>query len=247
MEISQLINPLPGLYRYTPLPNDEDYIRLFALAALGDPEDAISGIFVTARRSDFDSDYEALSYTWNGNVKSHGVIVDDLYMCITVNLFAALRRLRSGQPRRLWIDAICINQNDDAEKTIQIAQMSHIFMDARRVVAWIGEDSPDREGKMSFDFCEWFCSPDVTAKREILNYDEHGERRQARQVHELFDAEIDLYCKTYSHPQIGSCDRNILRLLERPWFYRKWVIQEVYLGREVIAVRSMDSSLVCVD
>lgn len=38
----------------------------------------------------------------------------------------------------LWIDAICINQSDFAERAIQVGQMHQIFSNAGIVYAWIG-------------------------------------------------------------------------------------------------------------
>ena len=92
--------------------------------------------------------YEALSYAW-GSVSTS----DDIEICeatnpdqtggslpITRNLFDALQRLRTEAPRLLWIDALCINQDDLEEKGNQVARMGHIYRNASRVVVWLGED-----------------------------------------------------------------------------------------------------------
>jgi hypothetical protein len=57
----------------------------------------------------------------------------------TTNLFSALVRLRKQDvPRTFWVDAICINQGDDAEKTHQLALMGRIYKEAARAVVWLG-------------------------------------------------------------------------------------------------------------
>ena len=55
------------------------------------------------------------------------------------NLYLALLHLRSRiLPLALWVDAICINQKDTAERNAQVALMSFIYMRAMKVVAWLG-------------------------------------------------------------------------------------------------------------
>ena len=59
---------------------------------------------------------------------------------MTENLAAALRRLRrTVEPRWLWIDAICIDQNIIAEKSQQVAMMGEIYKRANVVLIWLGE------------------------------------------------------------------------------------------------------------
>lgn len=59
---------------------------------------------------------------------------------ITQNLYAALLRLRDhGCSRTLWVDAVCINQEDEKEKEKQIPLMAEIYAKAFRVVVWLGE------------------------------------------------------------------------------------------------------------
>lgn len=86
--------------------------------------------------------YEALSYTWGAEIFSCPIIVNGVEFFVTENLDAALRHLRltdsssGGVKRYLWVDALCINQFDMQEKSIQVSRMSTIYKKARRVVAW---------------------------------------------------------------------------------------------------------------
>ncbi|KAI4866215.1 heterokaryon incompatibility protein-domain-containing protein [Hypoxylon rubiginosum] len=81
--------------------------------------------------------YEALSYTWGAPVFSHPVQINGIEFFITKNLDSALRHLRLPDAARyLWVDAICINQFDVKEKSIQVGRMFSIYQKARRVVAW---------------------------------------------------------------------------------------------------------------
>jgi hypothetical protein len=67
---------------------------------------------------------------------------------ITVNLHEALRQLQTDQPVRLWVDAICINQKDDSEKSNQVKQMKEIYKDATAVFAWLGPAADDSDVAM---------------------------------------------------------------------------------------------------
>ncbi|KAH8660465.1 ankyrin repeat-containing domain protein [Xylariales sp. PMI_506] len=83
--------------------------------------------------------YDALSYVWSGNEKPRSIIVNEQDVLVTKNLYMALLRLRySHGERYLWIDAICINQEDDIEKEHQIKIMPDIYGQAKQVVIWLG-------------------------------------------------------------------------------------------------------------
>src|SRR5215471_9694021 len=62
-------------------------------------------------------EYECLSYTWGTEPANHVIIIDDAALPITLNLLLALDSLRQVQETGLiWIDAICINQDDLDER-----------------------------------------------------------------------------------------------------------------------------------
>lgn len=94
--------------------------------------------------------YEALSYEWK---KHEG---EGLLKCraseikITLNLQMALRSLRYARASRiLWVDAICINQDDETEKAKQIAIMGNIYKKADSVIVWLGNEVP--QTRTAFD------------------------------------------------------------------------------------------------
>ncbi|KAJ5740799.1 heterokaryon incompatibility protein-domain-containing protein [Penicillium malachiteum] len=91
--------------------------------------------------------YEALSYCWQSNVRSETVRLNGIPFSVTKNLHTALSYLRDRQLERiLWIDAICINQDDSDEKSKQIPLMRMIYAQAGQVIVWLGDgtDNGDR-------------------------------------------------------------------------------------------------------
>jgi hypothetical protein len=82
--------------------------------------------------------YEALSYAWGSSVLCRQIEINGQRFAVRDNLHAALLNLRRPHARALWIDAVCINQSDVAERADQVAQMQDIFRQANRVVVWLG-------------------------------------------------------------------------------------------------------------
>ncbi|KAI3329621.1 heterokaryon incompatibility protein-domain-containing protein [Ustulina deusta] len=89
--------------------------------------------------------YKALSYSW----KNEDVAPDVAILCnskpiyVSGNLHAALRRLRApNEVVRIWVDAICINQQDNAERAYQVGMMRDIYQNSTEVLIWLGESGP---------------------------------------------------------------------------------------------------------
>ena len=85
--------------------------------------------------------YDAVSYTWGAADFSEQLPIDNSsYLHITPIVKAMLCSFRHrSKARRLWIDAICLNQADNAEKAVQIPLMGDIYRQATKVRIWLGE------------------------------------------------------------------------------------------------------------
>jgi hypothetical protein len=86
------------------------------------------------------SAYIALSYVWGHGPEDKAIVVNGC----RASLDSALRHIRRHRETRavqpLWIDAICINQKNNAEKSAQVALMKGIYATAYRVIVWLGEE-----------------------------------------------------------------------------------------------------------
>ena len=84
--------------------------------------------------------YTALSYAWGTLDRTCILHLDGFCFPITLNLWNALQRPRSASgDRYLWVDAICINQCNTAERSQQVTMMTTIYRSASIVIAWLGD------------------------------------------------------------------------------------------------------------
>lgn len=101
--------------------------------------------------------FTALSYVWGDPAKTDEIIIDGKRLPITASLYSALRQVQvqSTFDIRVWADAICINQQDLAERSTQVQLMRQIYHNARDVLIWLGSSS-----EASCEVYELHCRPD---------------------------------------------------------------------------------------
>lgn len=142
-------------FTYSTLPANEKWIRLLQLRPAADPSAAIEGALLDVPLGG-DHAYTALSYAWKDkddaqqtsatiSLRCQG-IVDDVAFTAPKNAAHALRRLRHRHKDKLfWIDSICINMEDQVERTRQVNMMGEIYRHASQVDIWLGEKYDDDE------------------------------------------------------------------------------------------------------
>jgi len=96
--------------------------------------------------------FYALSYVWGDPTKCHEIWIDGKRLAITQNLYLALRSMQSGDTGTLhvWADAICINQEENSEKSAQIQLMREIYNSASEVRVWLGVGTPETKRCLRF-------------------------------------------------------------------------------------------------
>lgn len=84
--------------------------------------------------------YHALSYVWGSSKKSRTISLDGNPFAVTINLESTLRHLRRPTENiLLWIDALCINQENDSERTHQVNLMGSIYRSSKGVLVYLGD------------------------------------------------------------------------------------------------------------
>lgn len=210
---------------YTPIPTDERYIRLLTIHP-GSGRDFIH-IELQQRFANIDDlfppPYDALSYVWGSEHNQVWVLFGpdgQSSRPVTQNLAQALSYLRyPDRERTVWIDAVCIDQENIREKSSQVAMMSHVYQTASRVIVWLG-----RETKTTFRGLELI--EEIGSQVEVFDWTHNSIAKLSDAVDSaLIDDFLPL---PYSDYDVG-CMKAIFR---RPWFQRLWVRQEVALAKE---------------
>lgn len=133
-------------YQYHKLDLVKQEIRLLVLDSA---QDGKSGISCSLEHVPLfkSGPYIALSYRWGNETNSINISIESSTVPVTKNLYHALRAILKvrheavngvAKPLRVWVDAICINQNGDQEKSKQLLYMRQIYAQAKEVVAWVG-------------------------------------------------------------------------------------------------------------
>ena len=136
----------------------------------------------------------------------------------------ALQHLRYKETDRvLWVDAICINQQNHLERGHQVRHMASIYRAAERVVIWLGVADDDSDCGMAF------------AKR-VENYSLKYAFDKRTAPNSLLDS--------LSDDQTLRLYASLRSLLQRAWFRRVWILQEVANARvaEVVCGRKSVSA-----
>jgi hypothetical protein len=133
---------------WTPL-STESCIRILTLSKAGPnsfPADAAFTISCSLVQTDLDRPtstadaFDAISYVWGSPDETESIICNGSEVYIRRNLYLALSYIWSADPqKRLWADAICIDQDDNEEKSRQVALMNQIYSKAKCVIVWLGE------------------------------------------------------------------------------------------------------------
>jgi hypothetical protein len=214
-------------YPYEPLGKEEQCIRLIHVLSVHETE----GIACTMRTVSLNDRpvYQCLSYTWGNPLsdsspdsgENYPLLCDGAYLPTTVNLRRALRHLWECAKEELdgiWIDALCINQSDNGERSQQVGMMTEIYRSARYTVVWLGQEEADTHRVYE-------------VMRVVLEHD----KRYPGYFERLVDAGSIEAAGGPDPPEITpaawvSCDK----ILRRPYFRRAWIIQEVRYSTSVL-------------
>ena len=172
-------------------------------------------IYVPSRRIP----YSAVSYVWGTQEEDRLIVIDGKGFLVTENLQTILWRLR--QPDRsvyVWIDAICIYQRMTQEKAKQVDMMDEIFSTADEVMIYLGEDTDNSHLVVGF------------AGKIVENLMALPESQATVTIKEQDLVKFGL-------PPVTDLGWKALKdCFKRPWFERKWILQEYTLAKLALCI-----------
>lgn len=157
--------------------------------------------------------YQALSYCWGDEKPSVNIECDGLPFTITPNLASALRAFRRVDSTVwIWADAICIDQSSVPEKNYQVPLMRRIYQESTGVLIWLGNDTPDGICRRGMRLVQTIArlAKDRGGTVDLLRLARQGKLEQ------------------HGLPHISRKEwRTVRDMVERPWFGRTWIVQEI--------------------
>ena len=191
-----------------------DHFRLFELSP-GKGSEPLHGILRHHSLDDISSAsnaatrYTALSYQWGSSLSPFEVMTPEGTIPIMLSLYNALRLIRHPTEKlTIWADALCINQQNQHERRLQVRLMKKIFQSANEVYAYLGEGDEQSDKSMK-------ALADISAACRPA-----GGTWTIAEGHNL-------------PPEDDAIWEDIRQLLGRGWFRRVWVIQEAVLARNL--------------
>ena len=165
--------------------------------------------------------YTALSYYWGlvndqESVYIHGsdeaAPIHSCRVPVTQKLASALRTLRvkataKSVPLVMWTDALCINQRDPEERSVQIRIMKYVYAQSHRVQVWLDERNQLAEMGL--------------AALEVLS-----DIRGTHALHAMGEVEVWSHNDLEQAWENGDLMKGVMTLLSLPYWRRGWVIQE---------------------
>ena len=210
---------------YLSLPNDQpDLVDLWFSSASSSATTSKISVPLTPIPTARTPYYVALSYVWGDPNDTKEILLNGQPVQKTSNLIFALRQLQAslgdlarapasstGHEILFWIDALCINQSDTTERSLQVPRMGAIYGYAARVIAWVGH-TPNHEIQALMAMVNNFYTDDHLHTSESL----------WRTINSM------------SKDQLSDVIRGLKEILQLPWFQRVWVVQEAVMARETL-------------
>lgn len=194
-------------YEYSPL--GENLIRVITILDV-ESNGPICGLEIVPLNASLD--FDAISYCWGNPEKSKTIICEGKSLWVPGDLHDMLHHLYEPGCRKIWIDAVCINQSDDGEKASQVRIMDQVYKMASNVLVWLGLSADNSD--LVFDHASVVIDRCASISERFVDENQLPSFKLPDVTHPLWHAVGDL--------------------LGRRWFTRLWVIQEVVLASNVI-------------
>lgn len=180
-------------------------------------------------------EYTALSYVWGSEETFDTISIDSTELPITQDLDRCLRKLRHHETDViLWVDSICIHQEDVTEKNQQVALMPQIYSIAQGVDVWLGNES--QYSPIGMAILEYFAThprptkdaPWRTLPHELSSLTDILSRAWFRRIWVVQEVvlahRIRLICgtSTVSWGRTSTCVESFMRMVKFACILPKW-------------------------
>jgi hypothetical protein len=177
--------------------------------------------------------FEALSYCAGDAEDTQSIQLNGVDYNVFASLGAALSRLQTSEPRLLWIDQVCINQSDSAERATQVQLMRDIYIAAAAVVIWLGNQEHNRLGMwLAEELYEFYENLLVTIPHTPHRDAREEQRKDFLGTEKLAVEEAGHYFWTQLLEQEKLVDLAAFsQICQSCWWRRCWVQQECIVSR----------------
>ncbi|KAI1201112.1 heterokaryon incompatibility protein-domain-containing protein [Nemania serpens] len=210
------------LYKHEPLPSGR-WFRLIQLFP-GQRDDIIKCRLNTCEL-DKAPPYDPISYCWGDVNDRQEIVCNGRRLSITASLHSALVRFRDTKtPRMLWADGICIDQSNDVEKGHQVGFMAEIYRHGHHTLVWLGLEQQS-------DVVDTQLAIDLMKEYNAYYVAEYEKRPIPDRP---FRALAHCPPPPSNHRMNSEAEQKKIKdFLQRQWFDRTWVLQEVAVSKKV--------------
>ncbi|KXT09323.1 hypothetical protein AC579_6512 [Pseudocercospora musae] len=155
--------------------------------------------------------------------------IDQTQLSVPDSAYLALQAVRLQQGVRIvWIDSVCVNQGDEAERGPQVAIMDRIYSLGTRNLIYLGKDDGHAESVVAA-----LEELDAEIRRDTDNYINFLGflKPNGRNYHTSWGR---------GRTSQKASWKDMVKMLSLPWFSRLWVVEEVALARSNVCWTTSD-------
>lgn len=205
-----------GLYRT--LDRKRNEIRLLTVKASQHDDPIVGSLHHVSLSAWRKPKYETVSYRWGDTSVKFSINVDGVDVAVPKGAIEALRRLRlPDQDRVLWMDSVCINQDDVDERSQQVSIMDDIYRSTWRNLVHLGEDDEGQD------------SAQAVASISLIRAQMSREAKDYTTLYNMVTDEMSVLRDSQTPIGVQFDPKPLLDFYSRPWWRRVWIMQEVAL------------------
>ncbi|KAI1302719.1 heterokaryon incompatibility protein-domain-containing protein [Xylaria venustula] len=182
-------------------------------------------------------EYVALSYVWGSEQFTSTIPINRASIPVRTNLAEAISKIEKFETfEYLWADAICINQQDDEEKSRVVQHMGEIFANARSVYAWLGPVERATQYTSTADLFTHLCHLGMLFWRHAGTTDTARLNERSLDLDAILSKSYSALLRRFtgSPTERGQFPTEEYAAFSLRSFWRRiWVLQEVFLAKDL--------------